>query len=322
MTNHMKTIYRSLALLSLLIVAFSCADESLDPLQFEKMKKGIIIALRGDALNKVYVQGNPIEEIFPRIATGTEKFEYEAEILADDPSVVASVDIYVIKRPSLERVFLKNIPASSFTQSSKYLRPAATISITIQEVLTKLGLPTTFPMSTPTINELLTSYKFGVGLESDLNLTDGSKVLAADIVAAGLFQSNQFYPAMILTWAVTDYCTYEDTWAGPFDATESSEFFGGYGPYTTNLTKTSTNNYSTDNFYDSGWPLSLEFTPSTSVATQTVIAKPGTVTIGANVYTYEGSGTYNQCLGTVSINMTVKRNGDTSDVLVWKLTKK
>ncbi len=322
MTN-MKTIYKSLILASLFVIAFSCTDDSLDPLQFSKMKKGTIIALRGTALNKVYVQGKPIAEIFPRIATGTEKFTYEAEILADDPSSVASVDIYVVKRPSLERVLLKNIPASAFTKSDKYLRPSATIELTIQEVFTKLGLSTSFPLNSATVSTLLTTYKFGIGVESDLNLTDGSKVLASEIVAAGLFQSNQFYPAMILTWAVTDYCTYQETWAANFDATESSEFFGGYGPYTAVLTKTGTNTYVADNFYDSGWPLTLTFTPSTSVATQVVTAAKGTVTTGSgNVYVYQGSGTYNQCLGIVSLNMTVTRNGDAYDALVWKLVKK
>jgi hypothetical protein len=318
----MKTIYKSILILLLVAIGFSCADESLDPLQFEKMKKGTIIALRGDALTSVYVLGKPISEIFPRIATGTEKFVFEAEILADDPSTVASVDLFVIKRPSLERVAVKNIPASAFS-IGKYPRPSTTIEVTIQEALSKLGLPTTFPMSASTINTLLTTYKFGVGIECDLNLTDGSKVLASEIVAAGLFQSNQFYPAMVLNWAVTDYCTYIDNWAATYAATESSEIFGGYGPYDVALTKTGTNTYASDNFYDSGWPLTLKFSPSTSVATQTVVAEKGTVTTGSgNVYVYQGSGTYNQCLGEISINMTVTRNGDPYDALVWKLVKK
>lgn len=321
----MKTIYKSLFLISLFVIGFSCTDESLDPLQFANMKKGTIIALRGAALNSVYVQGKPIAEIFPRIATGTEKFVYEAEILADDPSTVASVDIYVIKRPSLERVLLKNIPASAFTKSDKYLRPATTIELTVQEVFTKLGLSTTFPLDNATVTTLLTTYKFGIGIESDLNLTDGSKVLASEIVAAGLFQSNQFYPAMILTWAVTDYCTYVENWAGDFDATELSEINGSWGPYNTTMTlaDAATHKYTTNNFYDSGWPLTITFTPSTSVATQ--IAKAtGTVTTGSgNVYTYSGEGTYNQCLGEIALNMTISKNGVAGyDILVWKMVKK
>lgn len=320
----MKTIYKSLFLIALLAVGFSCTDESLDPLQFSSMKKGTIIALRGAALTSVYVQGKPIAEIFPRIATGTEKFVYEAEILASDPSTVASVDIYVIKRPSLERILLKNIPASAFAKD-KYPNPSTTIELTVQEVFTKLGLSTTFPLDATTVNTLLTTYKFGINFESDLNLTDGTKVLASEIVAAGLFQSNQFYPAMILTWAVTDYCNYiANSWAGDFDATELSEINGSYGPYTITLTQdgANPNKFTTDNFYDSGWPLTITFTPSTSVPTQTLTAT-GTVTTGSgNVYVYGGSGTYNQCLGEAAINIEISRNGVPGfDVLVWKLVK-
>ncbi len=319
----MKKIINSLFLTSLLVIGFSCADPALDPLQFEKISNGTILALRGAAQNKVYVQGKPIAEIFPRIATGTEKFSYETEILAVDPSTVASVDIYVIKKPSRERVLLKNIPASAFAKGA-YPRPSALIELTIVEVFTKLGLSTTFPLNAATVNTLLTTYKFGVGIESDINLTDGSKVLASDIVAAGLFQSNQFYPSMVLTWAVTDYCTYIANWGVAYNATELSEISGAYGPYTAAFVADGVNTYTTDNFYDSGWPMTITFTPSTSVATQVVKIKAGSVTTGSgNVYTYGGTeGTYNQCLGGIALNVVVKRNGADYDVLVWKLVKK
>jgi hypothetical protein len=317
----MKKIINSLILISLFVIGFSCEDPELDPLQFANIQKGTIIALRGPALNSVYVAGKPIAEIFPRIATGTEKFKFEAEILAEDPSTVASVDIYVIKKPSLERVLLKNIPASSFAKGA-YPNPSAAIELTIQEVFTKLGLPSTFPLDATTVNTLLTTYKFGIGVESDINLTDGSKVLAAEIVAAGLFQSNQFYPAMILTWAITDYCTYISNWDVTYNATELSEFTGSYGPYDAAFIADGTNKFTTDNFYDSGWPLTMEFTPSTSVATQTVKAS-GTVTTGTgNVYVYSGTGVYNQCLGEVALNLVVTKNGEEFDILVWKLVKK
>jgi hypothetical protein len=322
----MKKILNSFAFISLLAIVFSCVDESLDPLQFEKVAKGTIIALRGDALNQVYVKGKPIAELFPKIANGTEKFTFEAEILASDPSTIASVDVYAVKKvgTAFSRVLLKNVPASAFA-TDKYPNPSTTITITITEMLTALGLPTTFPMSAGTISTLLTDYKFGIGVESDLNLVDGTKVLAADIVAAGLFQSNQFYPAMILNWAVTDYCAYAaGAWAGVYDANENSEINGGYGPYDAALVQdgANPNKFTTDNFYDSGWPLSITLNPSTDVATQTLTAS-GTVTTGTgNVYVYSGTGTYNQCLNTMSINMEISRNGVPKyDVLIWSLAK-
>jgi len=320
----MKKILKSLLLVSLIAIGFSCTDDSLDPLQFKKISKGTILALRGAALTNIYSKGIPVSELFPRIATGTEKFMYEAEILADDPSTVASVDIYVIKKTgaSTSRVLLKNVPASEF-KKDKYPNPSATISLTINEVLTGIGITPTFPLSDASVDALLTNYKFGIAMESDLNLSDGTKVLAADIVAAGLFQSNQFYPAMLLSWAVTDYCTYDEAaWSGDYDATENSEFSGAYGPYTITLGKTGTNTFSTDNFYDSGWPLEFTLNPSTDVASQTISFVKQSITTGSgNVYSWEGDGTYNQCLSTMGINITVKKNGEVFDQLVWVLEK-
>jgi hypothetical protein len=319
----MKKIYNIL-LISLVVIGFSCEDPDLDPLQFDKVAKGTIVALRGAALNKVYVQGKPISEIFPRITTGTEKFTYEAEILATDPSTVASLDIFVVKRvgTTLERKMLKNVPASAFAKGA-YANPSATISLTITEVLTALGLTATYPLPQSVIDALLTTYKFGVGIETNINLTDGTKVLASEIVAAGLFQSNQFYPAMVLTWAVTDYCSYNAAdWSGDFTATELSEFSGIYGPYTVTFASIGGNKFTTNNFYDSGWPITFEFTPSVDVPTQTVTAS-GTVTTGSgNVYAYSGSGTYNQCTGVASVNLNISKNGTPGyDILVWKIEK-
>ncbi len=313
--------------MSLIAIGFSCTDASLDPLQFESISKGTILALRGVALDNIYKKGIPVSEIFPRIATGTEKFTYEAEILADDPASVTSVDIYVIKKvgATTSRVLLKNVAASEF-KKDKYPRPSATISLTINEVLTGIGITPTFPLSDASVNTLLTTYKFGIAMESDLNLADGTKVLAADIVAAGLFQSNQFYPAMLLSWAVTDYCTYNAaTWAADYDATENSELFGAYGPYTATVVQDGAdpNKFSTDNFYDSGWPLVFKLVPSTDVASQKITFDKQSVTTGSgNVYTYEGNGTYNQCLNTMGLNITVKKNGEVSDQLVWVLEQK
>lgn len=320
----MKKILKSFLLLSLIAIGFSCTDPELDPLQFENISKGTIIALRGTALTNVYSKGIPVAEMFPRIATGSETFSYEAEILAEDPSTVASVDIYVIKKTGAvsSRVLLKNVPASEF-KKDKYPNPSATISLTINQVLTGIGITPTYPLDAASVDALLSTYKFGIAMESDLNLADGTKVLAADIVAAGLFQSNQFYPAMLLSWAVTDYCTYdESTWSGDYDATENSEISGAYGPYGITLIKTGTNKFSTDNFYDSGWPLEFTLEPSTDVASQTIsFVKQSITTTSGNVYSWEGDGTYNQCLNTMGINITVKKNGETSDQLVWVLEK-
>lgn len=323
----MKKIFKSLFLISLFAIGVSCEDKSLDPLQFDKVAKGTIIALRGPALTKLYAQGKPISEIFPRIATGNEKFSYEAEILAADPTTVASVDVFAIKGSgaTTERKLLKNIPASAFVKGA-YTYPSAAIELTIKEVFSAIGLSSTFPLNTATVNTLLSTYKFGVNIESDINMTDGSKVLAADIVSSGLFGSNQFYPAMKLTWVVTDYCTYiPGYWGGDYNATETSEFFGGYGPYTITLVAAGANKFTTDNWYDSGIPIYMNLTPSTSVPTQIVTVPLQEYTTGSGaVRLIEGSGIYNQCKGEMSINFTYKSKatGDVLDALIWKLVKK
>lgn len=137
--------------------------------------------------------------------------------MAENPKSLQSVDFFVLKKvgTTTTRELIKNVPFSSFVNDGKYKNPWVTVTLTLTEVLTKLGLPTTFQLDNTTINTLLTTYKFGVAIEADLNLVDGSKALAANVVAAGLFQSDQFYPAQKLVYAVTDFCSYAvNDWAG------------------------------------------------------------------------------------------------------------
>jgi hypothetical protein len=327
----MKRIINSFLFLAAMAMAVSCADDALDPLQFNAVKKGTILALRGTALQKIYQQQKPAAEVFPRIATGTESFAFEAEFLSDDPSSLESMDIFVIKREGSSRtkVLVKNIPFSAFSSDGKYPKPWVAVNLSLKDdVLPKLGLSNSFPLDAATVSALLGPYATGVNIEIDLNLTDGTKVLASSLVAAGLYQSNQFYPAQKLTWAVTDYCTYIPTsWTGDFDATETSEFFGGYGPYTITLVAdgTKANRFTTDNWYDSGIPIYMDLTPSTDVATQVVTVPKQEYTTGSGkVRLIEATGTYNQCKGTMAINFTYKdkATGDVLDALVWSLTKK
>jgi hypothetical protein len=188
-------------------IAFSCEDTSLDPLQMDNVKKGTILALRGQQLTNIYTLGLPGAELFPRAIEGTETFDFDAEYLADDPSTLESFDIYVEKKlagGATERVLVKTVAGSEFKSTDDYLRPWVSVSIPVTEILAAIGIPDYSDPGVPDI--LLTTYKFGINLSSDLNLTDGTVVPAADIVAAGLFASNQFYPAQKLTYAMTDYC--------------------------------------------------------------------------------------------------------------------
>lgn len=285
----------------LAVGVFSCEDASLDPLQMDNVKKGTILALRGQQLTNIYSLGIPGAEFFPRIINGTEKFEFEGEYLAQDVNTLESFDIFVIKKvgAGTERVHLTNIPGSAFQQTDKYLRPSVSVSLNLTDILAALDLA---DYSDPAVvNTLLTTYKFGINLETDLNLTDGSKVLAADIVAAGLFASNQFYPAQKLTYSVTDFCPYEANWQGTYTANEVYAS-SAYGPYNLTLTKdpVDPNKYSFPNFWDSGAALVayVVFTPTADDPAGQIVVFPEQTVDGE---TLTGEGTYDQCLGVFKI---------------------
>jgi hypothetical protein len=323
----MKKIFKNIFFVALVAFVFSCADDSLDPYQIDKIKKGTILALRGTQLSNIYDAGLPGAEFFPKAIAGDETFDFDAEFLSEDPTILESFDIYIIKKTKVgttttrERIFMKNVPFSEFKTTDDYLRPWVSVSMDLEDILAKIDI--TYPLDQDEIDILLDTYKSGINIECDLNLKDGSQVLASQIVSGSLFASDQFYPAQKLTYAVTDYCAYEaDSWAGDFDATELSEIFGSYGPYTVTLAQDGVNpdKYSADNWYDSGIPIYFIFSPSTNVVTQ-IITLPAQPNPNNTARTIEGEGTYNQCTGELKINMTYTQGTTVLDKLVWKLAK-
>lgn len=320
----MKKLNIFLLFIVLTLIYSACSDDSLDPLQVNNIKKGKLLALRGTALTNVYSKGIAAGEVFPRIATATDKFTFEAEYLAEDPKSLQSVDFFVLKKvgSTTTRELVKNIPFSSFVNDGKYKNPWVTVTLTLPEILTKLGLSSTFPLDNTTLNTLFSTYKFGINVEADLNLADGSKALAANVVAAGLFQSDQFYPAQKLIYGVTDFCGYDlNAWAGSYAATEIYSN-GVYGPYTVNIAIDGTvpNRLNITNFYDSyytgGQTAYIDLTPSTSAGPSTQTAKFPDQTSGGLPIT-KSSGTYDQCLNTIK----VKLNYDGAD-WTYSLAKK
>ncbi|MEO7990873.1 MAG: hypothetical protein ABI663_15100 [Chryseolinea sp.] len=323
----MKKILKSIFSLALAAFIISCADDSLDPYQINKIQKGKLLALRGTQLSNIYDDGVPGAEFFPKAITGTEKFEFDAEYLSEDPTTLESFDIYIIKKTKVgntttrERIFMMNVPFSEFQTTDDYIRPWVSVSMDLEDILGKIGI--TYPLDQTEIDLLLDTYKSGVNIESDLNLTDGTKVLAAQIVSSSLFASDQFYPAQKLTYAVTDYCLYEaDSWAATYDATELSEIYGSYGPYDAALIQDGVdpNKYTTDNWYDSGIAMYMVFSPSTNVATQ-IVTVPSQPNPNNPARTIVGSGTYNQCTGELKISITYTQGATVLDKLVWKLVK-
>jgi hypothetical protein len=314
-----KITYSLILLVALTFIYSSCTkDDSLDPLQVNKIQKGKLLALRGTMLNNVYVKGIPGAEFYPRIATSADKFVFDAEYLSDNPSGLQSVDFFVIKKTgsTSTRVLLQNVPASQFKKDATYLQPWVTVTIPLSDVLSKLGLSSTFPLDNASINTLLTTYKFGINIEGDVNLTDGSKALAANVVAAGLFQSNQFYPAQKLVYTVTDYCSYvANSWAATYTSNEVYSN-GVYGPYDLKFTQDGTdpNRFNCVNFWDSGYTAYMVFAASTNPATQTVTFPAQTVgNSGGGTILAGSTGTYDQCTGIVNIKLSYKEGTATYD---------
>ena len=215
----MRKIINTLMLGASLAIAISCADDSLDPYQLDKIKKGTMLALRGEMFNNIYNLGLPGAEFFPAAITGNEVFEFDAEYLAEDVNTLESFDLYIVKKTKVgnnitrERILKSNVPFSEFNTTDDYSRPWISISMTLDEILTPLGI--SLPLDQTEIDLLEDTYKTGINIEIDLNLTDGTKVLASQIVSGSLFGSDQFYPAQKLTYTVTKYCP-EDL-AGTYD---------------------------------------------------------------------------------------------------------
>jgi|GEM_PF-2466721 hypothetical protein len=316
-----------LFLIALFAISLSCTDKSLDPLKFDEIKKGTILALRGTQLDRIYNKGLPGAEVFPKIATGAEVFAFDGEILAQDPSKLASVDVYAIQQTSgstaTTRQLMTNVPYSQFKNDGTYVHPWVSISLAFPDVLAKLGLANTFPLSDAVVNTLLSTYRNGINIECDLNLTDGSKILAADIVASGLFQSNQFYPAMRLNWAMTAYCPYvASTWGGAWIGDEIGSGVGGNDH--NNFVAAGTDTWTMDNFFGDGPPVyaTIKFNVSSDPSTATVayVNDPGKTYqttqdcgFGSSCLTGQisGSGTYNQCTGVFTLNTTYVIGGGT-----------
>jgi hypothetical protein len=207
---------------------------------------------------------------------------------------------------------LKNVPASAFTKDSKYLGPYTTITLKITDVLAALGLPVfSDPSWKLDTNPLNTTYKNGINIECDINLTNGTKINAADIIASGLFQSNQFYPAMKLTWTVLKYCDYVvGSWGGPWIGTEVGSCCAG-DDKTTLTQQADPHTYVMTNFFGDGASVlaTLVFTPSTKLTDQIVTFPAQNTSEGGQIL--NSPGTYDQCKGTFSIKVSYKLGSST-----------
>ncbi len=183
----MKNIIKKIAIPAFCLLTFACADESLDPVRFNDLEKGSILALRGAAFESLNETG--CSNLFDKNnITGTEVFSFDADFLSEDPSSLQEVKVYARIRTGT-RVELKTVPASAFSVPDGERYPRGNVSIPLSEILTSLNVTNPQDLGL-----------FDIVIESDIYLTNGSVVGAASIVNSGLFESGIFYPAQRLNY--------------------------------------------------------------------------------------------------------------------------
>ena len=179
----MKNLFFLLA--GFIVLGMACTDPDLDPLQYDKITKGSIIALRGTAVGVISDPANRgAVDFFSKAGVlADEKFEIDAEFLSDDPSSLGEVQVYARASADGARVRVATVPGSAFNPAG-HDYPYGTISIPLSKILTDLG-------------KSASDFADGsyIYIESDLQLTNGTIVPASAIVNESLFASFHFLPA-------------------------------------------------------------------------------------------------------------------------------
>ncbi len=179
----------------------SCEDPEKDPLQFDKIKKGSLLALRGQAYENLADEAflGGVDIVSKTADVSTETFEFEADFLSANQELLSSVDVYAKYKSSGTRVKVANVPGSVFVAPIGAVYRRGKITIALSEILKVTGknfadLPAT-DFDTGVISNFV--------IESDINLTDGTLIPSSSIVNSSLYESDQFYPAHSLSYYIT-----------------------------------------------------------------------------------------------------------------------
>lgn len=179
--------------LSLGIFFSACTDPEKDPLQIDNIKKGSLIALRGAAytnLNNTNYLG-AIDSFSRSGNTANETFTFDADFIAEDINSLSSVDIYANLEGQPRVKLPVTVQGSAFAVPTGGKYPRGSFSIQLNAILTA-------------INKTASSLPVGsyITISCDLNLKDGTKVLASSIVNSSLYETSFFYPAHNLLYLV------------------------------------------------------------------------------------------------------------------------
>lgn len=189
----MKKYINKLTIMLLLGVTLACVDESKDPIKFEQIKKGILLSLRGDALNNLNNTGCT-NSFYKNNIIGDEVFSFDADFLSEDQNALGEVQVYAAM-PGVERVQIATVPESAFTYPTGSATRRGNISVTLAAIMNALGLDAVSAANLKALD---------IKISSDILLKDGSKVLASAATNSSLFESVIFQPAMNLTYCAND----------------------------------------------------------------------------------------------------------------------
>jgi hypothetical protein len=177
----------------MLLVVASCKlqDDTLDPLQFNKIKKGSMLVLRGVAFDNVNADEflGACDTFSLSKPNANESFDFDADFLADDINSLTSVEVFA-KFKKGARVKVTSVPGSNFTlKDPKSDFPRGTVKIPLATILSALKL---------SLKDF--ADEDVIIIESDLILKDGSTVPSSSIVNSSVFEVAQFFPAQVLRY--------------------------------------------------------------------------------------------------------------------------
>jgi hypothetical protein len=298
-------------------------------LKTKEVKKGKLLALRGTQLDNLYNQVVNGAEFFPRVISGEETFDFDAEYLSDDPKSLESFDIYAVKKTPVgddvktDRIHLLNVPFSQFKTTSDYKGPWVSVSIKLVDIFKAIGI--TDYSDPDVVDELLSVYQPGIDIESDLNLSDGTILPSSEIIAQGLFESDQFYPAMRLVYSSVEFCPYEGptSWDGvTFRTLEINDDGTVSDFYDVTLEATGDNEYTIHGLgIDTPEDIVVAFTPAETTPHDQEITFVSTKVQDITITAEKSGGTYDQCDKIFSLEVTTTDDEGNETLTVYQFDK-
>jgi hypothetical protein len=178
-----------LFILSVVSIGFaSCTDDSKDPILFSQVKNGSLLAVRGEAWDSLNTIG--FADMFSVSSATMDVFKFDADFISDNINNLAKVTVYA-KFKTGARVKVAEVDGAKFVVPTGGKYPRGNVSIPLQTILTAIG---------KTRADFNPANFDSITIESDLDLKDGSKVLASSVVNSSLFESAHFYPAQSLSY--------------------------------------------------------------------------------------------------------------------------